>query len=912
METILNRSNFLAHFPNSILVAGRFKENKTWTKEDIRHNVSASTAENINTIKDKYDIFFTPNWDFKLEYQDAEKNISKWRSLKTIEKNNGNLYCFIADNDFGEKIWEEVWLTPTITVRTKRGYHMYFIFKNPVSYKEYKERFEEIEKKFERLLHWDPQAKDASRILRVPWYTYWADNLWEFVPEVEEYNKEEIYSFEEWENRINACYNNVCLDEKDIDHLKKKTKSKTFWKIIDEAYDRIKRSVEAIDVLEDLYPQFKKASGWYIEENGKKTRWYKRHTSLNFVNNFAGDDIDSRPRWGPWHIAFTHFNSLERLLDYFATRRHIDIADIRKEVWSEKEISFQEMKTLPGEKEDDKPIPYWTKVEWIIIDKKKKEIRWYSSDATDIPFVKGLITPIGKTEIDNEEKYIIRIEKITWETHITLLPSSWTVTEFRRFLQSYGLMIPDKSKFFIVLYEYIFTENRKYNYTNKLWLQILWWKKVIISKAGTYVDQDNSVYVEIEDAWTDTITIEDSNINIEEYIEQLIWWYNGQISLPVFLTMILWVNAYFFRNDRMQLPQAFIFWLSQSWKTTLLNLLFKSFWISKDISALSKAFVYEKYARHYVPTHFSEYRNSWHKQSEQIEWLLRNLFDGTPIEKWRADQKTNKYESNGLYVFDGQTIFTDDAAQTRMIILMANKKYQGSLQNLEWLPNIYKFAANIFKDEDDFRKFVNKARAMIGEIKNRLVLIRSDTRTITNYSYLYALLERFNLGKYSKYLDASLTEQDWLTAQDDIQYIYQKVFNLQVMSRYDVTIHNKWMVINIIEEWLRVNTNIDDLKWFIKTVNANFLWANALPNLSTYVDFNYIYTHPSLYGSFFRMLNVSPFDTSDCTPEEKTSVMWLYQFVKDKCPTHSMIQELSFEANSLPGKNKDEIVRKPD
>jgi len=55
---------------------------------------------------------------------------------------------------------------------------------------------------------------------------------------------------------------------------------------------------------------------------------------------------------------------------------------------------------------------------------------------------------------------------------------------------------------------------------------------------------------------------------------------------------------------------------------------------------------------------------------------MRNLFDGTPIEKGRADQTTVKYESNGLYVFDGQTIFTDDAVQTRMIILMANKKYQ--------------------------------------------------------------------------------------------------------------------------------------------------------------------------------------------------------------------------------------------
>jgi len=79
-----------------------------------------------------------------------------------------------------------------------------------------------------------------------------------------------------------------------------------------------------------------------------------------------------------------------------------------------------------------------------------------------------LITPIGKTVVDNEEKYIIKIEKLSGDSYVTLLPASGTVTEFRRFLQSYGLMVPDKSKFFIILYEYIFQERRQYGYTNKL------------------------------------------------------------------------------------------------------------------------------------------------------------------------------------------------------------------------------------------------------------------------------------------------------------------------------------------------------------------------------------------------------------------------------------------------------------
>jgi hypothetical protein len=41
---------------------------------------------------------------------------------------------------------------------------------------------------------------------------------------------------------------------------------------------------------------------------------------------------------------------------------------------------------------------------------------------------------------------------------------------------------------------------------------------------------------------------------------------------------------------------------------------------------------------------------------------------------------------------------------------MANKKFQGSLNNLERLPNIYKTATEIFSDDKDFREFVTSAR----------------------------------------------------------------------------------------------------------------------------------------------------------------------------------------------------------
>ena len=865
-----------------------------------------STAEALNEMKNKYDIFFTPNGDYKNIFWEQEVRSQKWRSEKAVIEKLWNIYSFNADNDLWEKMREEVWLKPTIVNKTKRWYHMYFILKNPVLYKEKMKEWKAVEVKLQAILHADPT--DISRILRVPWFKYRADNKWEVEITNEEYNPDEIHTFEEREKIITNIYDNTCYDEKDKGSLKKQFKWKRMCSIIDLTFNEIK-VVQAIDVLEDLYPQFKLQANWEIYENGKWTKWYRMPKVWNRVNNFSQDTKEDRPEWWPWHIAMLHYKNVSDVLDYFEQKWKVNIKDLRHEIWSAQEITFQDIKAIPGELPENKPIRYWNNVEWILIYNKKKEILWYNADAEWIPFVKWLITPIGKTVVDNEEKYIIKIEKLSGDSYITLLPASGTVTEFRRFLQSYGLMVPDKSKFFIILYEYIFQERRQYGYTNKLWLQIINWKKMIISKTGTYVDQENQVYISIEDAWIDSIVIEDNGTTIKDYVWQLLWWYDGQIALPAFLTMVLWVNSFFFRNNNMQLPQWFLFWLSQSWKTTLLDLLFKSFWITKDISALSKAFVYEKYARHYVPTHFSEYRNSSQKQSDQIEWIMRNLFDWTPIEKWRSDQKTNKYESNWLYIIDWQTIFTDDGAQTRMIVLMGNKKYQGNLSNLERLPNIFKTISEIFKDEEDFRNFVSESRKILKTLNKRVTLVRFDTRTMTNYSYLYALLDRFEMNEYYKYLDLALTEQDWLTAQDDIHCIYQKVFNLQVISKYNVEIYKRGMIINVIEEWLRVNTNINDLKWFIKTVNANFLWANSLPNLATYVDFDYVYAHPWLYWSFFRMLNVSNIDTADSNEEEKKTVMGLYIFLKDKCPNHQMLQDISFEAYSplKPNIERDEI-----
>lgn len=892
-KTTISREEFLKLFPNYIIVAGRFKANKDGNGLNIKHNISLAEAEGLNELNGKRDIFFTPNGDFKTIFWDSDWG-QKGRSEKNVVASGWNIYSLNADNDKNQRLRENIWLKPTIINKTKRWYHMFFLLKNPVSYKEYVTRRKALEKKLEALLGADPT--DIARILRIPWFKYWADNLWEFEIEMEEYNPDEVRTFDEREEIIDHLYDNICKDEQEKELLKKQHKWRKFGKVVDDMFYEIQDRVSAADVLCDLYTQFEVKQWWEIRENGKRTRWYKYVRAWNYVNNFSTDDPDVRPRWGPFHIAKRHYKSMEKVVEYFWQKRWIKIDDFRKMSSGVNDLVTHDTKNLPGEKEREM-LRFGSELEWILFYFKKKEIRGYSWDASDVPFVKCMIVPLWKVIINNSERYAIRIEKADGSEYVTLLPISGTLTEFRRFLQAYGVMVQDKSKFFTVLYEYIYWAKGQYHYTNKLWMQIIWGKKVIINKWWTYIDEENSIYVSIDDTRDSSIIVEDWIIDPKRYVENLLKWYDWQVSIPVFLTLILWVNAWFFRNIKAQLPQSFVFWLSQAGKTTLLKHLFRSFWITKDLSASSKAFVYEKYARHYMPTHFSEYRHSAHKQSDQLEWLLRNLFDGDPILKGRADQSTIEYESNGLYMIDWQSIFTDDAAQTRMIMLMGNKRYMGKEDYLINLPNAYRRATEVFKDVDDFQKFIKLSRDKRPIIRKKVELLRMDNRTIQNYSYLYALLDWLWLSEHEHFVTRALQEQDWLTAQDDIQTIYQKIFNLQVINRFDASIYKWWLVINVIEEGMRMNFDMKDLKWFIQTINANFLGITSFGWLTTYVDFEYVFSKPALHWSFFRMLDTVSIDWQGKTEEELTTIRALREFVKQKCPWHSMIQELNFEAN---------------
>jgi hypothetical protein len=51
----------------------------------------------LNTIKDKWDIFFTPNGDYKKVFKDNVVSVGKTK--QSVLDIDGNIYSFSCDND---------------------------------------------------------------------------------------------------------------------------------------------------------------------------------------------------------------------------------------------------------------------------------------------------------------------------------------------------------------------------------------------------------------------------------------------------------------------------------------------------------------------------------------------------------------------------------------------------------------------------------------------------------------------------------------------------------------------------------------------------------------------------------------------------------------------------------------------
>lgn len=969
---LLTKEDFLTLFPNSVILAARFKANAQGKKDKILCN-SLDEAERLNTLGGwKYDIFFTPNWEFK---NAKLKTDWSWRTKAAVMDWKWNIFAIIWDIDFWDKEREKPReffpeFTPTIINQTKHWYHMYRLLKNPVDASDYLKRREAIEDKLVSLMGIDKKAKDITRVLRIPWFHYWADNDPEDIAiENIEYNSDERKTFDEYEKIINILYEQSCWDIIIQESLKKHYKKVKWmsWKL-DEVFEIIANDVDVRDVLETLYPRFNVQESGAISENWRRTNWYKWNKRMNYINNFSNDSREDRPAWWPFSVAYTYYNKrLEDTLGFFRDKYDIRVSSVLNWAASTKDITFekkiitdmyikeytldeewnkvlvksyygwrwsiedawettakllsewQEKVNITSEEKNGKIIEkeerqtpiisIWNILQWIEVDPIKKEIRRYKDWNVDV-LIWAFLQPLWRMERTGWwEEYIIRLQKPNGFQEEFLMPRCGTVSKFREFLMKYWVTYPAKcDDYFTYVYKYIFSATELYAYTNKIWYQELNWDMVIVSKTWTYVDEERKIFVEINDFdWWDIVEW-DPNEDIHSYVEKLIQWYSGNISYTTFLAMLLWVNAYYFRNaDTItQLPLVFVFGIAWTWKTFLLQHMFASFGMHKPIAAGSTSFIYTKNAKHYIPINMTEFRNAAHSQIASVGWVVRGLFDWTAIEKWRADQSVVEYESNAQYIFDWQSTFSDDALQTRMIMIMTRNTYKWDLNCLRELPNIYNAATKIFKDKEDFKSFIYDSLWWVKKIEKEFVLDRLNERIITNYAYLLTLSDRLWLSEYNGFVINALKEQNAFCAEDDIIRTYQMIFDLQRKKWYDYQLFKNGMLIHIIEHDLPHRLNADDLKSFIQTINSNFLNAdNWLWAFVLYVDFDFVFKKKTLHNSFLWMLNLMSGWLLEPTDDDSYKALEsLKIFLQENDPNGAMLTDLNWELNLWKDKKK--------
>lgn len=83
-----------------------------------------------------------------------------------------------------------------------------------------------------------------------------------------------------------------------------------------DAYDTIEKinSIPVMDVLESLYPEYRRRWEECILDNGKETHGYKYSKRLNIVRDFSGK---GRPEWWPYQIAKKKFWEAKLAFLYF-------------------------------------------------------------------------------------------------------------------------------------------------------------------------------------------------------------------------------------------------------------------------------------------------------------------------------------------------------------------------------------------------------------------------------------------------------------------------------------------------------------------------------------------------------------------------------------------------------------------
>lgn len=905
-------TDFLKNFPNNrIFMLQEWtvnKENMLVSKGEkkIAPPVELQDVEKYNSVEYKRWMYFTPNWDYKL-VKINERWV--WRTAANAK----NAYCFPIDIDNNDTIRED-YIEPSYVVKTGKWHHVYYLFKNPVDFKQQWDKRKEHQKMIIRLYGADAKCSDPWRIYRLPYSIYWKDNIWDKEIELESWSWK-LYDFDELCSRIDKIYEPL----KQRDEERKNFISQGSWFV--DIFDDVNK-LNAWDVLEKISKRhFTVQSNREIYDWWNPTSWYKYNRSANYVNNFSDNHID-RPRWPAFAIVKYYLHDTELILNWFVDNYWINVGSVLDK-YKQKLSDLKPDTKYRIETENTEMEMYGSWNFRLRLDYKDKNIysviiwpKWEQVNHC----LNWLILPIWYIEKwwewNREIKTIVTVVKPTWNI-ISTLPIMANTSDMRKYMMSFWLTYFNSNvNINNLLLEYTMSKNverdnkqnkyiiwpaKRYKYTDKIWLQEIEWKRYFIKRWWTYFEWD--LFIDLK--WYPVEVYEEPK-RIAMWWEWIAWIlesiYDMHAIYPLFLVWIMHVFIYYFRKYGIQTPWVFLEWLKASWKTTIKNFVLKRLlWLKLSMSACGTPFPYLTWLWHYFSVNAEDFRNSWMQPQNLkiIEWLVRDAFDWNPHPRWDNSLKTNWFPTTWQIIFDWQTKFTDWAVLSRQVLIMTSPKQRRSLKwTFQIKENILSNVLDIFPSCLEFESYLESCYDIQDELAKKLSKseVTDKWRTIGIYSLLIWLWRKLWLQKYESILDDCLYSQMTMNDTDDIYNIYSKIFTIYITTKnWNITFVDWWMVIEVNYEWTKMSEGkVEDVKWMVWTINRHFNYTWYID--WCYIDFAYVLSKKPLHNNFYRCISMAYIpDSKDLTTETQKTIIMLKWFLEQSYPDSEVLKQINLE-----------------
>lgn len=837
-------------FPNHCLYS--LKERGSPLLKYIEKN---NQIETDNNEKSKRGIYFTPNWDFR----EAD-----WIRKKLKGK---NLYtCFVdidhVNEEDIEKKLEEIpdAFEPSIIIRTWWGLHLYWLLDKPYSYSESLNMWDSIQLWLCNFFSWDKAARDWARLLRLPWTRYWKDNKWDKIIQCIGLNKNKRYSLQKLFNNFNPVEEEVIKN--------KKIRSNLYNNELRTVYDKI-NSLPVEDVLYDI------SGGKYfcewdeIYEEGKKTRWYKRHPSWNYIHTFSPHD--ERPIWEPFAVAKKIKWSSKETFDYFQERRGVEYEKFLEQKWKVTIIDeTKETKTVHNTREScieeleenkDYSVEVWT----VTLEFKVKNRSWYVfTDDGASQIIDWYLRPIGFFEDRSGiNSYIVRYINQNWHQWILLFKQLWKKWELEKVLSEVWITFLWTAAAKWRLISLIQSTNERYKEITSLWIYS---KKLIINRWWKYLakEWDTKYFVniskllennkweseEIIKIWTEK-TIQKVKETINKFKES----YNELIAVSLFISYAMSLFMHELRWMWFSIPIINLVWMTQSGKTTMRRMAMDAFWINKkwEIQASTTQFVVMNLLKHNLPINVWEFSNN----EINFDWdnMMKNNYDWVKNERGRADQTVTEYQNNAMLFVDWETRTLKNSVYSRSITLFLNPKYTKKLQKIE---NINKYFIDNFECIYKIKNIYKEER---GKLKEEFigVDVTEKERFLDNYSLLLSFAKSFNLYEETKNeIKDYLKKQIKLKWEDNLNKTIKQSLVMAIIHSLPAELIMKNDVatvrIEIQMDPIKYNPKVDDLLSNIQLVNHHF-WYQDAESETLYIPIEFIFKNKTLHLSFNRFLD---------------------------------------------------------